>query len=89
MSKLANILNGYKNLLIRDKTVEDLALQRLNICSSCPQAKPSLIVTLIKGSETEEAEGAICGSCGCPLMAKTRSVSDDCPLDKWPKNTKT
>lgn len=27
----------------------------------------------------------ICGECGCPLIAKTRSEYSTCPLGKWSK----
>lgn len=36
MSKLKNIINGYKNLIIRDETMHPLYLSRLEICKTCP-----------------------------------------------------
>ena len=27
--------------------------------------------------------GHCCNECGCSLAFKTRSLSSDCPLDKW------
>lgn len=25
----------------------------------------------------------ICSKCGCPLVAKIRSLKDNCPINKW------
>lgn len=83
MNKLQNIIAGYRNLLIKDPAVEEFALERLEICRICPLATESKIITFVAGKQEDPVDGAICGSCGCPLAAKTRSPEEHCPEGKW------
>jgi hypothetical protein len=34
-------------------------------------------------SECPSNNMGVCGECGCPLFAKTRSETSKCPLNKW------
>ncbi len=76
MSKLKQILEGWKNLAIKDEEVEKIALPRLEICSQCEQ----------NSSYPEELTlMSYCKGCGCNLNAKTRCVGCKCPepFNKW------
>lgn len=68
--KLTEIIDGWKHLINRDPKVEEIALKRASICAECPEAKQ--ILGVLK-----------CDACGCPLIAKTRSMDSKCPKDKW------
>lgn len=69
-SKVAEIMDGWKNLMVSDPLVEAEAKRRAEICGKCPKFEKKL--------------GApVCGECGCPLAAKTRSTLSECPLKKW------
>jgi hypothetical protein len=68
------ILEGIKNSIIRDEFVEDVAKMRNDICNNCSSKGKKCAV---KGT------GPCCNECGCSLAFKTRSLSSDCPLDKW------
>lgn len=68
MSKLQEILNGWKNVIWEKPEIEKLAMDRALVCSNCFYNVNN-----------------ICTSCGCPLIAKTRSEYSKCPLNKWEK----
>ena len=68
------ILSGIKNLLLKDKYIEQIALDRKAICDACEHI-------------SKECAGLItecCSVCGCSLKFKTRSLESSCPKDKWP-----
>tara|TARA_R110002020_G_scaffold473877_2_gene703827 strand:- start:219 stop:506 length:288 start_codon:yes stop_codon:yes gene_type:complete len=68
------IYEGIKNAIIRDVIVEDIAEKRLVLCNECPS----------KGDECEVPGTApCCNECGCSLAFKIRSLSSECPLEKW------
>jgi hypothetical protein len=75
------ILEGVTNSIFKREDVEEIAKHRMDICLAC-------------NLYTEEDEGCMVagtgpccnekiGGCGCSLGFKTRSLSSDCPLDKW------
>jgi hypothetical protein len=68
------ILEGIKNSVLRDEFVEKVFNERLKICNSCDQKGDKCAVP---GTQP------CCGECGCSLGFKLRSLSSDCPLDKW------
>jgi hypothetical protein len=68
--KISEISEGWKNLVFEDKLVEAEAKRRAEICGGCPKFEKKLGVP-------------VCGACGCALAAKTRSMSSECPEDKW------
>ena len=68
------ILEGITNSVIRDETVEEIAMLRYSICDECPCKGKKCAV---KGTSP------CCNECGCSLGFKTRSLSSDCPLGKW------
>jgi hypothetical protein len=70
----ASIIKGAKNNIIRTKAIEELANDRLNICSTCPD-------------QTKDCAPMIstcCALCGCSLAWKTRVPEQGCPAGKWP-----
>lgn len=68
------IIEGIKNSIIRDEFVEEVANLRYNICDVCDS----------KGDEcVMPGTAPCCNECGCSLSFKTRSLSSECPLNKW------
>jgi hypothetical protein len=68
------IIEGITNSVIRNETVEEIAVLRFTICDDCPS----------KGTECAvKGTAPCCNECGCSLGFKTRSLSSSCPLDKW------
>lgn len=42
LKKANEILTGWKNVIFKDKTVEEMATKRVIICSDCPYNKHSI-----------------------------------------------
>jgi hypothetical protein len=70
------IIEGITNSIVRDDFVEHVASLRNDICAECPSKGKKCAV---KGT------GPCCNECGCSLAFKTRSLSSNCPLNKWTK----
>jgi hypothetical protein len=77
------ILEGIENNIFKKEHVEEIAFQRLLICTECKHYD-------IKGEGCLVPGTAPCcnknnGGCGCSLSLKTRSLSSSCPLEqpKW------
>jgi hypothetical protein len=68
------ILEGITNAIIRDEFVEDVAKHRMEVCDACEYKGDKCLVP---------GTGPCCNDCGCSLSFKTRSLSSDCPKDKW------
>ena len=75
IKKAGNIVEGYKNLVITNNVVEELACKRLDICRGCTFTKP-----LVK---VNNVQYYTCSFCSCPIDAKTRSTGEVCPINKW------
>jgi hypothetical protein len=70
----SKIFEGIKNAIIRDEFVEDVARMRHEICDVCE----------FKGNECAiKGSAPCCNECGCSLSFKTRSLSSECPKNKW------
>lgn len=68
------ILEGLKNLVLKDQFVEEVAEERNKVCNDCTS----------KGDKCEvKGTAPCCNECGCSLKLKTRSLSSSCPLGKW------
>jgi hypothetical protein len=72
MGKLKEILDGYKNLAkyklgLSDEKDEEIFSARREICNACPK----------------KTKNDRCSMCGCPLVAKTRSLVTKCPNKLW------
>lgn len=70
----SQILEGIKNSVVRDETVEEISRLRYDICDECSSKGRKCAV---KGT------APCCNECGCSLTFKTRSLSSECPLGKW------
>jgi hypothetical protein len=68
------ILEGITNAIIRNEFVEDVAKHRMEVCDACEYKGDKCLVP---------GTGPCCNDCGCSLSFKTRSLSSDCPKDKW------
>lgn len=68
------IFEGITNAVIRDEFVEDVAKHRYEICNACSSKGDECVVI---------GTAPCCNECGCSLTFKTRSLSSECPLDKW------
>ena len=79
MSKLQEMYDGWKNLLIPATElkphIEKIAATRLNICNTC-EFDSNKLVTKVRFDRH-------CTHCGCTLAAKTRSLISACPIGKW------
>lgn len=76
-----NILEGITNSIFKREDIEDIAQQRMQICTKC-----ELYTVQDEGCMIPKT-GPCCnekmGGCGCSLTFKTRSLSSDCPWNKW------
>jgi hypothetical protein len=63
------IVEGWKNYIVKTPLVEAEAKRRAEICASCEHAKDDLAMPR-------------CGICNCPLAIKTRSMKSECPNPK-------
>jgi len=76
-SKRHRILEGIKNYMVKTDHVEKIAEVRMSICKECPLIDLKGTKCFAPGTQP------CCGSCGCSLEFKTRSVGDTCPEGKW------
>lgn len=85
MSKIQEIYNGWKNLLIPDEDlkpyIEEVAKTRIDICRECKHNSKNDDEIHLRFDEH-------CKLCGCTLSAKTRSLTSNCPVDKWQAEVK-
>lgn len=79
MSRIKQIAEGWKNVIVKNNRAEIVAEHRLAICASCPSHSENAKTNGYKSIRTD----AHCIECGCPLISKTRCLSCDCPLKKW------
>lgn len=87
MSKAQEILDGwahYMNIKSMTTVEEKVAIDRANVCGSCPFAvKSDILEILLPDGNKKEIEGKKCEKCGCPLSTKVRSITSQCPLKLW------
>ncbi len=84
MGKLTEITNGYTNYFIGcDAASQQLAEARAAKCVDCEHAKKGLHAAILPDMTISEIKGHYCAKCGCPLSAKIRSKTSECPLKKW------
>lgn len=89
MGKLSDIVGGHVKEVLNVN--EDLYLERIKICKTCPLYSDSL-GGMCNGSlwinpDTEEISdiplfGWVKG-CGCRLKAKARNRDNNCVINKW------
>lgn len=89
--KISQIIEGYKNLIVKDEDVEKLVKERSPICFNCPlnvngycsSNKQGLAIKdFVYGEELRYKDNEYYG-CGCYINAKIRSVDSQCPLGKF------
>lgn len=83
MSKIDNIIEGWKNHFSGDKLAYTTALSRSEQCATCEYAVPSGMVFQLVNDEIKTIEGFKCNLCNCPLSAKLRSLNEKCDIGKW------
>jgi hypothetical protein len=71
------ILEGIKNNIFKSEDVEIIANERWVICEGCPLLDKKGSKCLVPGT------GPCCGSCGCSMGLKLRSLGSECPEGKW------
>lgn len=76
MSKIGEILEGWKNLVWENAEVEALAKDRMKVCGECNSRS---------NYPQEVSMMSRCNACGCVIEAKTRCTKCTCPLNKWAK----
>lgn len=86
MSKIKNVLNGWKFYLSKDEEIEKMAKERYEFCKYCRESKESIYKVFLK-DELIDAKGKVCNGCDgvikCPLSTKLRSKEETCPLNNW------
>lgn len=82
MSKINNILSGWKNFIAKSEVTELAAVERARKCIDCNHAVKGKLLAFIK-DELKEIEGYKCNKCQCPLSAKLRSENEQCPIGLW------
>lgn len=73
----SKILEGIRNKTFKKEHVEAEAAARYAICKKCPFLDTQGSECMVPGTQP------CCGSCGCSLSLKTRSLSSECPQGKW------
>ena len=84
MLNFKEIIEGWRNHLVPPvelkEMIDGVARERMIICNGCPLQ-----------SDNAKAAGTYngirfdlhCTKCGCPLAAKTKSLSSSCPIGNW------
>jgi hypothetical protein len=72
--KAANIIEGYKHMIIKDAIVEKMYNERIMDCNVCT-----------KRINIPIAKIGVCRICGCVIEAKARVKDEHCPDNpsKW------
>jgi hypothetical protein len=73
------ILEGIRNKVFTNDTVEEIAKERLTFCNS-----PCEHLDVEGKSCVIKATAPCCGLCGCSLELASRSLSYTCKAGKWP-----
>lgn len=79
------IIEGWRNHLVPPKDLKEFITEvsedRLSICAGCPFQSDN---ARVNGQNIFRMD-LHCTKCGCPLAAKTKSLSSKCPLypPKW------
>lgn len=71
------ILEGITNNVFRKDHVEEIAKERMEICSKCDSIDKTGKTCVVIGT------APCCGACGCSLKLKTRSLSSECDRGFW------
>jgi len=83
LSKLSEIIQGWKNYIIENPIAERTAKLRSNECAKCPHAEKNGLLVLMVGDNLKEIQGYQCSLCDCPLSSLLRSPESKCKENKW------
>lgn len=81
MGQISNIIDGWSNYLKGMTGLREN--ERAKICKKCAYAKVGTFERWLPSKGLEEVKGLKCSKCTCPLVAKIRSINDECPIGKW------
>ena len=73
----ALILEGIKNNVFKSEAIESIAAERKKICDGCE------LIDTVGDQCLVPLTQPCCGSCGCSLKLKLRSLSSECPEGYW------
>lgn len=73
------ILEGIKNTVFPNESVERIAEYRLSVCATCNYHSNN---AKSRGYITSRLD-VHCTYCSCPLATKARALSKGCPINKW------
>jgi hypothetical protein len=80
LEQVKQIVEGWKNVLIKDEDIEKMAEEREKICNICIyQSENAKALSNYKTIRPD----VHCTKCGCPLEGKVRSPKTECPEKKW------
>ena len=79
---MKNIIDGWYYVLVKNPEIELIAKQRAEHCKDCKHAVNKKILKFIDNNLLE-VEDKVCDLCNCPLIAKLRSINENCKLKKW------
>lgn len=68
MNDFVTIVDGWKNLIFKNPTTEELGKERLTKCLIC---------------EWRSRASNRCKLCGCYIPSAVRSTPKKCPANKW------
>lgn len=68
MDELNELISGWKNIIFKNPTTEELGKKRLVKCITCQHYN--------KNSKR-------CKLCGCFVQVAVRSIPKKCPVGKW------
>lgn len=75
-SKLALIIEGWKNQATNKGFNIQEAQRRAEICAACPfftmESKTAKVLNM-----------PTCSKCGCVIAPKTKAMGSSCPIGKW------
>lgn len=71
------ILEGILNSIFKKEHVEEIAMYRYEICTSCNYIDRTGATCAVPGTSP------CCSLCGCSLSLKTRSLSSECDDKRW------
>lgn len=75
------ILEGITNSIFKREDIEEIAKNRIDICTFCDLYTETNIGCMVPG--TAPCCNKELGGCGCSLSLKIRSLSSNCPMGYW------